>query len=54
MVLGIKEKITLDPFALHFALKGRFKCYGHLKGGTIDCSFGHLKRKGERFKYFLG
>lgn len=29
---GIKEKIVLDPFAPHFALKGPLKFYGRLKG----------------------
>ncbi|WP_408648818.1 type II toxin-antitoxin system YhaV family toxin [Tumidithrix elongata] len=28
---GIKEKIVLDPFASHFALKGALKRYGRLK-----------------------
>ena len=32
VMVGIKEKIVLDPFAPQFALKGALKHYGRLKG----------------------
>ena len=32
VMTGIKEKIVLDPFAPHFALKGSLRHYGRLKG----------------------
>jgi toxin YhaV len=32
VMVGIKEKIVLDPFAPQFALKGALRHYGRLKG----------------------
>ncbi len=32
VMIGIKEKIVLDPFAPQFALKGSLRHYGRLKG----------------------
>lgn len=39
VMAGIKEKITLDPFADHFALIGPLKKYGRLKKMGLDSRY---------------